>query len=81
MGAIVVSMPKKPTAGQRKKSHKNVKRQPGSLKLWKNEHNGFIHEVVNVHRGRVTIKLVGPESQVPDVAHEFFKTELKAGLG
>lgn len=70
-------MSKKLTAGQRKKSHKNVKRQAGSLKVWYNEQNGFVHEAVNVHHGRVTRKLIGPEGKTLDVAHEFFKLELK----
>lgn len=69
-------MPKKLTAGQRKKSHKNVKRQPGSLKVWLSADN-YVHETVNVHHGRVTRRLVGPQGKTLDVAHEFFKEELK----
>lgn len=72
-------MIKKKTAGQRKKSHKNVKRQDGSLKVWLNETNQFVHETVNVHHGRVTRKLIGPEGKTLDVAHEFFKADLKRG--
>lgn len=70
-------MPKKPTAGQRKKNHQNTKRQADSLKVWYNEKTGMVHETVNVHHGRVTRRLVGPEGKTLDVAHEFFKLELK----
>lgn len=73
-------MAKKLTAGQRKKSHKNVKRQAGSLKLWLNETNGFVHEVVRVHNGRVTRKVVGPEAKFQNIAHQFLSDDLKKGV-
>lgn len=73
-------MPKKPTAGQRKKSHKNLKRQPGSLKVWLNEQNGYVHEAVHIHNGRITRRYVGPEAKTLDVAHQFLTLDLKKGV-
>lgn len=73
-------MPKKPTAGQRKKSHKNLKRQAGSLKVWLNEQNGYVHETVHIHNGRITRRYVGPEAKTLDVAHQFLTLDLKKGV-
>lgn len=56
----------------------NTKRQPGSLKLWE-EPNGYVHETVIVHKGRVSKQVVGPQGKVFDVAHEFMKSALKEG--
>lgn len=70
-------MPKRKTAGQRKKSYRNVKRQPGSLKVWVNDTNGYVWESVHVHHGRITEQYNGPEGATLDIAHEFIKLDLK----
>lgn len=73
-------MTKKKTAGQRKKSYRNVKRQPGSLTVWQNETNGLVHENVMVHNGRVTRKIIGPEAHTLEGAHDFLTSALKEGI-
>lgn len=65
---------------KRKKSHRNVKRQPGSLSVWQNETNGLVHEVVHVHNGRVTRKVIGPEAHTLEAAHDFLTAALKEGI-
>ena len=65
---------------KRKKSHKNVKRQPGSLKVWLNEKTGDVHLRVNVHNGRVTRTIIGPEAGDPDTALQFLTNKLKEGV-
>lgn len=77
LSGILEGMPKRKTAGQRKKSHENLKRQPGSLKVWLNETNGYVHETVQVHHGRVTRPYIGPEAKTLDIAHQFMSLDLK----
>lgn len=73
-------MPKKLTAGQRKKSHKNVKRQASSLKVWFNEQTGQIWESVVVHNGKVSRRINGPEAATLELAHELLTDALKSGV-
>lgn len=73
-------MPKKPTAGQRKKSHKNVKRQAGSLTVWLNEKTNAYHQNVLIHNGRITRKYIGPEAIDNETAHEMLNEDLKRGV-
>lgn len=57
--------------------NKRPKRQPGSLKVWYNEQEGTFWHAVDVHQGRVTRRVRGPEGISIEHANTLLNDALK----
>lgn len=58
-------------------SKRSLKRIPGSLKIWWNEKNNTVWASIDVHTGRTTNRVRGPEARDMDTAIEMLKSNLE----
>lgn len=63
-----------------KRSRRNDKRQPGSVKVWLDESSGMVWESVDIHHGRTTQRYRGPLGKTLDAAHSTLSDILKTGV-
>lgn len=58
-------------------SRRSLKRNPESFKIWWNEKNNTVWASIDVHTGRTTRRIRGPEAKDMETAVEMLKTNLE----